>query len=145
MSNLIILPADEPADSPGDENQSPHWTQVAYTMAPKLDQQGRFAAIAGKACGIRSDGNAFWVAYDLPWIYPQGFDWTEKALARLNTFLDCGCSMATGCCSYHQMMSDAWTTEDELRNSIVEADIPEPLRGHVGPSRKDNNKVVRPS
>jgi len=138
MSNLIVLPADEP-----DEHESVHWTEVGFTLAPKLNQEGRFMAIGGKACGIRSDGNAFWAAYDLPFIYPRGFDWTEKAKARLDTFLDCGCSMTTGVCSYHQMMNDVWMKEDELRNTIEESDIPEALRGHVGPTNP--KKTVRPA
>lgn len=151
MNNVIVLPSN---DDSGDEDLSlaspatrtgPAWTEIAYTLAPKIAQFGGMVAIAGKACGIRSDGNAFWAAYDLPWIYPAGFDWTEKAKARLDTFLDCGCSLVTGVCSYHQMMNEAWTKEDELRNNIMAAEIPEALKGHVSPANKNQSKVVKPS
>ena len=151
MNNVIVLPSN---DDPSDEDLSlgtsatrtgPAWTEVDYTLAPKMAQFGGIVAIVGKACGIRSDGNAFWAAYDLPWIYPKGFDWTEKAKARLDTFLDCGCSLVTGVCSYHQMMNEAWMKEDELRNNIVAAEIPEALKGHINPANNPRSPRTGPS
>jgi hypothetical protein len=140
MTDRLIIPASE-------EAESAIWTSVAYTLCPKLNPQIGLVAVAGKACGIRSDGQAFWATYDLPWIYPQGFDWTAKAKERLDSFLECSCSISTGACNFHRVAQEEWFREDELRNHIRVEDIPSALRGHLGPPEQDPNRprIIRPS
>jgi hypothetical protein len=122
------------------------WTSVGYTIGFHIDPrtQPPTIRVSGKACGIRNDGMKFWAAYDLPIIYPAAFDWTQKAKERLDTFLDCTCSTRIGSCAYHQMLSDEWMKEDELRNSIMPVEIPDALKDHVMPTGQ-NAVIVRPA
>ena len=138
MNKTLVLPAEEaPARA---------WREVAYTLTPKVAPFG-LVAIAGKACGVRSDDEAFFAVYDLPWIYPEHFDWTVEARQRLDTFLNCACSVLVGACPYHQMLMEAWGQQDALRNRILPEEIPEALRGHLGNPANDPNRsrVIRPS
>lgn len=108
------------------------WKEVAYTLVPLVHPQMGITAIAGKACGIRSDDLSMFAMYDLPWVYPEHFDWTVEARNRLDTFLDCACSTVAGLCSYHQFMTGEWRKQDELRNNLAAHEIPAALMGHVG-------------
>jgi hypothetical protein len=123
------------------------WQEVAYTLSPKVGPAG-LMAITGKACGIRNDDTGFFAVYDLPWIYPEGFDWTVAAKERLDTFLNpvCSCSVVGGTCFYHQERMKAWHDEDAMRNLIRVEDIPSALRGHLGPPEQDPNatRIIRP-
>lgn len=129
------------------ENESRIWTEVSYTLSPKMTPQGACVAVSGKACAIRSDGESFFAMYDLPWIYPEAFDWTKEAKARLDTFLECACSLHGGPCVYHRGLIAQWMQDDQLRNNIKISDIPKALRGHLGPPEQDDERprIIRPS
>lgn len=137
MTEVIVLPADKTLERV--------WTEVAYTLTPKVAPFG-LVAIAGKACGVRSDKEGFFAVYDLPWIYPEHFDWTIEAKNRLDTFLSCDCSLIGGICSYHKLMMDQWAQEDAMRNHILPGEIPEALHGHISfpPQDPNRSKIIRP-
>ena len=109
--------------------QSHSWTEIAYTVQPRVIPGVGLVAIAGQAYAIRDDGASYFASYDLPLNYPAGFDWTAAVKERLDTFLDKDCSCSRfGPCALHTMKSDEWSKQDTQRNRIVEADIPGPLK-----------------
>lgn len=115
--------------SSDEETNSHFWAEIAYTVQLRVVSMAGMVAICGQAHGIRDDGSPFFARYDLPLVYPEGFDWTREAKARLDTFLSdtCSCSQF-GPCAYHVMLSEEWTKEDMLRNRLTEAEIPRPLK-----------------
>jgi len=126
MNDVITLPVKNSSERT--------WIEVAYTLLGKMSPYG-LVAVVGKACGIRSDGQNFFAIYDLPWIYPESFDWTNEAKKRLDTFLECDCSLINSPCAYHRLMMDQWMKEDELRNKILPEQVPKPLRQEMGPAQ----------
>jgi hypothetical protein len=102
------------------------WESVGYMIAAevKIVQRGFKQVpdcnkVVGRAMGLRDDGQTFVASVDLPWVWPEGFEWQPRALTRLNTFLNCECLAQNGqtrLCEIHEELNRQWNEEDWKTN-----------------------------
>lgn len=91
------------------------WTSLAYLYT--LQQHPEFGLLMlGRSIGERSDGKPFAADYILfPVVTENTIDWRPVAKKRLDTFLNCECSIAHGACSMHKLYLPQWLKQDMER------------------------------
>lgn len=104
------------------------WKEIAYMMVIAQGSPGMLLML-GRAVGVRSDGKPFtadWLLF--PLITDGTLDWRPHAKKRLDTFLNCECSIAHGTCSVHKLYLPQWMQQDQERYAQMGAkQVPLPL------------------
>lgn len=92
------------------------WEEVKYAVAPLPARGG--IVLSGRAMGLRSDG----VAFVADWFFTADWDdcrgWEEKVKKRLDTFLNCECSLHAPC-AVHRMYIEQWKQADVQRMELA--------------------------
>jgi len=129
---------------------SNEWKSIGYAIAsiPTPGPQGAIGFIQiGVAAAIRSGDNSQQVGRRLmPPIIPEAWDWKVEAKARLDTYLDCDCNGFSKC-QFHFGQEPQWEKEDMQAAQITKLEqIPDGLRGIVGPPREqDMKRIILPN
>jgi hypothetical protein len=118
-------PAQVISIAPEPEADRSSWKNVGYMIVLIPSNAGPL--VAGRAVGLRSDEKCFIADFFLPQIYPEHFDWTEKARERLDTFLGCECTQG-GQCATHKMYQPQWIKADTQRLELIgSSPVPEAI------------------
>jgi hypothetical protein len=127
----VEAPAVEISPEPVGDKSS--WKNVGYMIVLIPSNAGPI--VTGRAVGLRSDEKCFIADYFLPQIYPEHFDWTEKARNRLDTFLGCECAGGTPC-AVHKMYQTQWIKADTERLELIgSSPVPEAIEVMVKAER----------
>jgi hypothetical protein len=123
------------------------WKSVKFIMQADQVVKGlggpKVRQIIGRALGERDDDQTFSAYVDIPWTFPEDYNWQRRAKLRLDSFLydSCKCE-ARGSevkiCDTHAKVAYIWQDQDreEIREyEGLPADMPGPQRGH-GPLSK---------
>jgi hypothetical protein len=115
------------------------WKNVGYAVVI-MGINGN-QCIAGRAIGLRSDGEPYMADYLFSPIWEEGFDWTAEARKRLDTFLGCACSDRP--CPSHELAMTAWMQGDINRiNECSQKPVPEAIEMFIDHQRKKPNIVI---
>jgi hypothetical protein len=112
----------EPEIIPEVRPASQTWEDVDYLYT--LAQHPQFGMLMlGRAVGVRSDGKPFMADYVLfPRVTNNTIDWRPHSKKRLDTFLNCECSIAHGPCAVHKLYLPKWLEQDLERMQRLSAE-----------------------
>jgi hypothetical protein len=100
----------------GGKRKKQTWEEVVYQLVIAQAGQGVLLMV-GRATGSRSDKKGPFVADYLlfPVVTDNTFDWRPHAKKRLDTFLNCDCTIAHGACAVHKLYLPQWMQQDQER------------------------------
>lgn len=125
--------------------QSGDWKSIGYLVILVPAQGG--SIVAGRAVGIRSDGEGPYVAdYFFTPVWPEHLDWIKEVRKRLDTFLGCECRHGGHQCAIHKMYLPQWLQADTQRLQMGNnTPLPEPVELLIKAERAmSERKIVVP-
>jgi len=143
---IAVAPPLMPQELPAAGADMATWKGVGYMLAATPMGPNQLLVL-GRAVGLRSDDKTFVGDYALMPIWPENLDdWRPKARERLDTFLHCDCSVASGTCALHRLYVAQWRTADQQRFEFMASQpMPEALEMyHRAEAMRAQSKIVVP-
>ena len=120
---IVAKPEQAVKDSPEAKGA---WDDVTYMVVLAQGPTGQIMVL-GRAVGLREDGETFVADWIFPPLWQEGFRWEPEVKKRLDTFLNCDCTIS-GPCSIHKMYIPQWMQADTQRlNLLAAAPVPRAL------------------
>jgi hypothetical protein len=145
-ADVVVVPV-VPVESETEPDMSKgKWDDVRYIIA--LAQTPGGMIINGRAVGLRMDGLTVIADYILPPLWPKDLDWPKQARKRLDTFLECECSVK-GACAVHKMYVQKWMEADTQRLNL-QASQPLPkalevlMKAEQARAKQAEPRIIRP-